>query len=278
MIKKRSDILRISAYYILLTAGAIVMIFPFVWMVLTSLKEESKVFLFPPQWIPDPVRWENYSEALSRLPFFTGLFNSVYITVVVTAGVLFLCSLAAYAFAKIKFRFKEPIFLLYLLTMMVPSQITLIPQFILFTKIGWIDTHWGLIIPAMITNGFGVFLLRQFFSSIPDALIESAKIDGCNHFIIFTRIMLAQVKPALASLAIFTIIARWNDFLTPFILLVSPEKFTLPLVIKVLEGFFASQWALMMAAATMSLLPILVVYIFTQRYFVEGIALSGIKG
>lgn len=208
----------------------------------------------------------------------SGFWNSVFVTTTVTVGVLFFSAIAAYAFSKIQFRFKEVIFSLYLLTMMVPAQTVLIPQFIVFTKIGWIDTYSALIVPFIFTNGFGVFMLRQFFSGVPDALIEAAKIDGCSQPRIFASIMMPQVKPALASLAIFTIIARWNDFLGPFILLMSEDKFTLPLVMKGLEGQFGSQWELMMAAATMSLLPIIVVYVFTQRYFVEGITLSGIKG
>jgi multiple sugar transport system permease protein len=278
MINKKKAIIKNIITYLLLIFGSFWMLLPFIWMVSTSLKERQNVFLFPPQWIPDPIQWINYPEVIEQIPFVSGLLNSLFVTVTATVGVVVFSAIAAYAFAKIRFKFKEPIFALYLLTMMVPAQTVLIPQFIIFTKIQWIDTYSALIIPFIFTNGFGVFLLRQFFSGVPDALIEAAKIDGCSQPRIFGVIMLPQVKPAIASLVIFTIIARWNDFLWPFILLSSEEKFTLPLVMKNLEGQFGSQWELMMAAATMSLLPIIVVYIFTQRYFVEGITLTGVKG
>ncbi len=263
---------------LILIIGSGIMILPFLWMVITSLKELNNVFLFPPQWIPNPIRFYNYIEVFEKIPFLNGFINSLYITALVTAGVVFFCSIAAYAFSKIRFPGKKIIFPMYMLTMMVPAQIVLIPQFIFFTNIGWVDTHYGLIVPFIFTNGFGVFMLRQFLTGVPDALIEAAKIDGCSQPGIFVRIMLPQIKPALASLVIFTVIARWNDFLGPFILLSSIERFTLPLVMKALEGQFGSQWTLMMAAATLSLLPIIIIYIFTQKYFIEGVALSGVKG
>ncbi len=274
----KQNVLKTSIVYILLIFGSFLMLLPFLWMLSTSLKKGTNVFLVPPQWIPNPIMFSNYFDVVDQLPFLSGFFNSLYITALTTLGLMFFSSIAAYAFAKIKFKFKEFIFALYLLTMMVPLQTVLIPQFIIFTNIGWVDQHYGLIIPYMLTSGFSVFMLRQFFSGIPDALVEAAKIDGCPQPKIFSAIMLPQIKPALASVAIFSIIARWNDFLAPFILLTTESKFTLPLIMNSLKGQFGSRWELMMAAATMSLLPIIIVYIFTQRYFVEGITLSGVKG
>jgi multiple sugar transport system permease protein len=264
--------------YIILILLTIVMILPFYWMINTSLKQELEVFTIPPTWIPTKLMWSNYKGVFEKIPFLNGVFNSFYITAICAVGTVYFSSLTAYAFAKMNFRFKGPLFSIYLLSMMIPFQITLIPQFILFSDIGWIDSHLALIIPFIFTNGFGVFMLKQFFQALPDALIESALMDGCNQWRIFRSIMLPQVKPAMASVAVFAIIAKWNDFLGPYVILITPEKFTLPLLINSLQGFFSSNWAQIMAATTMSIIPLLVIYIFAQQYFIEGISLSGIKG
>lgn len=273
-IKKENNTLALITLILL----SIVMLLPFYWMINTSLKMELEVFTIPPTWIPSKIMWSNYSGVFDRIPFLQGLFNSFYITAICTVGTVFFSSLTAYAFAKMQFRFKGPLFSIYLLSMMIPFQITLIPQFILFSNIGWIDSHLALIIPFIFTNGFGVFMLKQFFQALPDALIESALIDGCSQWKIFKSIMLPQVQPALASVAVFAIIARWNDFLGPYVILISPEKYTIPILINALQGFFSSNWAQIMAATTMSIIPLLIVYIFAQKYFIEGISLSGIKG
>ncbi len=254
------------------------MLFPFIWMLSTSLKKESHAFIFPPKLIPDPILFDNYKRVWEEVPFASGLLNSLYITVIVTVGTLFFCSLAAYAFAKLRFKGRDIIFAVLLLTMMIPKQVMIIPQFIMFSEINWIDKHVTLILPPMLVNAFAVFMLRQFFLSIPNALKEAAAIDGANPFRIYWKIMLPQTKPALASIAIFTVLAVWNDFLTPFIYLISPEKFTLPLVLQYLRGFFSSKWTILMAASSMAIVPVLIVYAFAQKYFIEGITLSGLKG
>jgi multiple sugar transport system permease protein len=265
---------------IILAVVGVSMATPFVWMVTTSLKSRSQVFLYPPQIIPRPVLWSNFVEVWTReAPMVSAYLNSLKITSLVTIGTLISCALAAYAFAKIRFPGSGFLFGALLATMMIPSQVTLVPVYILMARIGWVDTHWPLIIPPVMTNAFGVFLLRQFFLTIPDELLDAARIDGANPFHMFTRVALPLVKPALVTLGIFIMLGSWNSFLPPLIYLNTADKFTIPLVINYFQSLTTGpEWEIMMAAITTALAPMLLAYLFAQRYFIESIALTGMKG
>ncbi|WP_339324858.1 carbohydrate ABC transporter permease [Paenibacillus sp. FSL W8-0194] len=264
--------------HIILLIGACIMALPFVWMLLSSLKDLSQVFIVPPKWIPDPFVWSNFKTSLTALPFGKAYFNSFYINVIVVASQLFTCSMAAYAFAKIRFPFREPLFVLFLATMMVPGQVTIIPLYLMMKSIGWLDSHLSIIVPAALFNAFGVFLLRQFFRGIPKEMEEAAIVDGANRWTIYARIMLPLVKPALSALGIFTFLGMWNSFFYPLIFLNTPEKFTVPMMLNLYRGMYSTDWTLMMAGASIALIPVLIVYIIGQRYIIEGVTLSGIKG
>lgn len=252
---------------------------PFIWMILSSLKQFSQVFLIPPKWIPDPWEWGNYKRSWEALPFGRAYFNSFYIALISVAGQLITCSMAAYAFAKVRFPFRESIFVLFLATMMVPHQVTIIPLYLMMKGIGWLDTHYALIVPSALFNAFGVFMLRQFMKSIPDELEEAAIVDGANRLTIYWRIILPLVKPALAALAIFTFLGMWNSFFFgPLIFLNSPDKFTVPLLLNLFRGMYITDWTLLMAGSAIAVIPVLIVYIFGQRYIIEGVTLTGIKG
>jgi multiple sugar transport system permease protein len=207
-----------------------------------------------------------------------GFINSFKIAIINTTGTLLSCTMAAFGFAKLHFRFKNQLFLLLLASMMIPGQVTLIPMFVWFRNFGWIDTHLPLIVPFILCNAYGVFLLRQFIMTIPDSLVESAKIDGASYLMIYLRIMLPLCIPAMATLGIFSFMWNWNSFLTPLIFINSRLKFTIPLFLLSFQNGYTQQWHLIMAAATAALIPIVIIYVFAQRYFIEGVVLSGIKG
>ncbi|OIB01964.1 sugar ABC transporter permease [Paenibacillus sp. LC231] len=264
--------------HIVLILGACMMALPFVWMVLSSLKDLSQVFVVPPKWIPDPFIWSNYKDSLTALPFGRAYFNSFYINIIVVVSQLVTCSMAAYAFAKITFPFREPLFILFLATMMVPGQVTIIPLYLIMKNIGWLDTHLAIIVPSALLNAFGVFLLRQFFRGIPKEMEEAAIVDGANRWTIYARIMLPLIKPALSALGIFTFLGMWNNFFNPLIFLSSTDKFTVPMMLNLYRGMYSTDWTLMMAGASIALVPVLIVYIIGQKYIIEGVTLSGIKG
>jgi len=258
-------------------AGAISFLFPFMWMVSTSLKTDQDVFTWPPRLVPQPVRLQNYVDAWNSAPYARFFFNSAFIALAVTLANLFFCSLAGYAFAKYKFPGKHWIFIALLCTMMIPFQVTMIPVFVILSKLHWVDTYWGLIIPFT-AGAFGIFLMRQFLSTIPDDLIDAARIDGCSEFRTFLTIVLPLSKPALSALGIFVFMASWNGFIWPFIIVKSTEMKTLPLAVADLAaGLYVMSWPLMMAGACFVVLPAIVVFLLFQKNFVEGITLTGIK-
>jgi multiple sugar transport system permease protein len=243
------------------------------------LKTHGNIFIYPPQWFPAPVVFQNYVDAVSEMPVDLAYINSLRIAVAVTAGTLFTCSLAGYAFAKLQFRGRDTLFIFILATMMIPGQITLLPAFIFYQWIGWLNTHYPLIVPGILTNPFGIFLMRQFLRAIPSDLEDAARVDGANPFQIYYLIMLPLVKPALAALGIFTFMGSWNDFLGPLIFLSSPDKMTVPVMLAAFRGIYGTvEWGPMMAATCIALIPVLVVYASAQRYFIEGISLTGLKG
>ena len=262
--------------YIALVASALTMVLPFFWMVNTSLKSLSDVFKAPFA-LPIPPLWSNYPAVFETIPFARCYLNTLLVTIARTLGVLLTSSMAAYAFARLRFPGRDALFLLYLGTMMIPSQVTMIPNFILMRLLGWRDTYQALIVPHLF-SAFGVFLLRQFFLTVPPSLEEAAILDGCSHWGVFRRIVLPLARPALATLTVFTFLGAWNDFMWPLIMTDSPELAVLSVGLSYLQQMSHTDWPLLMAGAVMALLPVLIVYVSAQQYFVEGIALTGIKG
>lgn len=268
-----------GAVLAILTIGALIMATPFYWLLSSSLKEPSKIWLFPPQWIPDPVRWENYIEALTASPFHLYLFNTLVIVVASEIGVLLTASMAAYGFARLRFRGRDFMFTVLLSTIMLPWVVTMIPRYILFKHLGWLDTPLPLIVPEWFGGGaFNIFLLRQFFRTIPRDFTDAARIDGASEFGIYWRVVLPLIKPALTAVAIFLFLHHWNDFMGPLIYLTSPDKYTISLGLASFKGLYTTQWHYLMAASTATILPVLLLFFLAQRYFIQGIVMSGIKG
>lgn len=262
---------------LVLVPTAIVMLMPFVWMLATSLKSIGAVFEYPPTFIPNPIEWGNYQRLFEVLPFGRFFLNSLVVAVSVTAIHLVSSSLAAYAFARLRFPGREALFIAYLGTLMIPAQVVIIPNFILLTYLGWIDTYQALILPAAF-NAFGTFLLRQYFLTIPYELEDAAVVDGANHFQIFLRVILPLAGPALSALAIFTFLFNWNSFLYPLIVTNSTSMSTLTVGLNTLQGQYNTAWTLLMAGSMLALLPVLLVFIFAQRYFIKGITMTGLGG
>jgi multiple sugar transport system permease protein len=275
--RRRTKRLRHLGLHLLLLTGGVIMLVPFAWMLSTSLKEPGDVFLYPPQWIPDPVQWENYRETVTVMPFGRFYLNSIIQAVAVTALQLLTASLAAFAFARLRFRGRDVLFLLYLATMMIPFPVTMIPNFIIMRYLNWIDTFRALILPPAF-SAFSTFLLRQYFMSIPLEMDDAARVDGASSFRIWWQIILPLSGPALATLAIFTFLGQWNSFLWPLIVTNSEEMRTLPVGLAAFQGQYSVQWHLLMAGSVIAVLPILVIYIAGQKWFVRGITLTGMGG
>lgn len=263
--------------HIILLVGAVIMIAPFLWMVLTSVKTFGESTQVPPVIIPKSLQWENFSKVFTTLPFAMFYWNTIITTICKTVGQLMFCSLAAYAFARIKFPGQNVLFILIISVLMVPNQAYIIPQYLIMVKLEWLNTLTALIVPG-VTSAFGTFLLRQFFMSLPKDLEDAAKIDGCNHFRIYWRIMLPLAKPGLIALAIFTILWSWNDLMWPLIVNSSPSKMPLSAGLASLQGQYITEFPVLMAGALLATWPMILMFIFLQKYFVEGIALSGTKG
>ncbi|WNC13664.1 carbohydrate ABC transporter permease [Brevibacillus brevis] len=272
-------IIGISLNYIVLSVVSLVMLVPFLWMLSTSLKEPAKIFVFPPELIPWPIRLENYTEVLSGTPFHLFYWNSLYIAVLVTVGTVFFASIAGYAFARIPFKGKNLVFLVLLSTMMIPNEVTSIPMFLFMRALGFINTHVPLIVLPIFGAGgiFGVFVMRQFFLGIPKELEEAAMIDGCSRWRIYWSIMLPLAKPAIATLTIFTFLTSWNDFYDPLIFLNDRELMTLPLALSLFTDEAGTAWHHLMSASVMATLPLLIVFFFAQKQFIEGVSMTGMK-
>ncbi|MDQ0206242.1 carbohydrate ABC transporter permease [Alkalicoccobacillus murimartini] len=266
------------ALHIVLIIGSFIMAGPFIWMALSSLKSFEQIFAVPPVWIPDPIMWSNITDSLSAMPFGRAYFNSFYISFVVVFCQLLTCSMAAYAFAKIKFPGSRVLFIAFLATMMVPMQVTLIPLYLIMDTIGWVNSHLSILVPNALFNAFGVFLLRQFIMGIPKEMEEAAVMDGANPLYIYLKIILPLVRPALAAFGIFSFIGIWNNFIQPLVFLSDQNLYTVPLLLATFKGLYVTNWPLMMAGATISVIPVLVIYVFAQRQIIEGIALTGVKG
>lgn len=263
-------------FYLVLIVGAFMMLMPFIWMFSTSFKSGTATMVMPPEFIPKNPTLENYRKVIEMFPMLTFLRNSILVSVLTTLGQMVLSAMAAYAFARMQFRGRDKLFLLYLATMMVPAQVTMIPQFVLMKNIGWLDTYQALIIPNMFSV-FGTFLLRQGMLGIPKELEEAAFMDGANHYTVFSKVCMPLVKPTLATLGIFTFMQSWNNYLWPLIVVNSRELATLPLGLSLLQGRWATDWNLLMAGSVISVIPILIVYLFAQKYFIQGMTMSGMK-
>jgi len=284
-------VLKPTLLHVLLVVGGVTMILPFLWMVSTSLKPEAEIFRFPPVWLPRRWEWGNYREAMAAAPFGRYFINTVIYALGVTVSNLVFCSMAAYAFARLRFRGRDVLFILVLGTMMIPGQVTMVPVFIMLKHWplvggnsiigsgghGLLNSYPGLVLPAAV-GAFGIFLLRQFFMTLPRELEDAARIDGCSEAGIYWRIILPLSKPALATLGIFTFTAAWNEFLWPLLITSKDSMRTLQLGLQVFQTQYTTSWDLLMAGTVVVTIPVLVLFLAGQRYFTRGIALSGIKG
>ncbi len=277
--KKKTSPARVIVFIILLI-GAATMVLPFLWMISTSLKEANLVYTIPPQWIPNPVNWQNYVKIWTSSNLLTGIKNSC----IISASVLVFCtltsSMAAFAFSKLNFRFKNTIFVMLLTTMMVPLVVLLVPLFIIYTKIGWIDTLLPMIVPASLCNINIIFFLRQYMTGLPRDLLDAAKIDGCGYFGAYWRIYLPLSKPAIVANVIMLFMATWNDYFGPLVFTNSESKQTIQVAIAMLNSHYIQQTdiPLMMTASLIAILPVLILFIVCQKYFTESFAMTGIKG
>src|SRR5215213_597195 len=261
-----------AALHLVLIAGALLMLFPFLWMLLTAFKDMPQSPQVPPHWLPNPWVWENFPESLTALPFGRAYVNSAYIVAVVVVATLLTASMAAYAFARIDFPGSQPLFILFLATMMVPRQVTIIPLYVIMAQIGWIDSHLAIIVPSALLNAFAVFLLRQFVKAIPIELEEAAILDGASRWTIYWTIILPLLKPGLAALAVLTFLDTWNNFFTPLIFLNSPQQFTVPLLLNQFRSQFSIDYGHLMSGSAIDIVPVMVVYVLGQLAIIESVA------
>ncbi|MDQ0614304.1 multiple sugar transport system permease protein [Microbacterium sp. W4I4] len=265
--------------HILLVGAGISMVFPFIWMLLTSLKTLPQLLQNPLEFLPNPWTVSNYADAWNAVPFGQAYLNSAYITALVVVGTLITASMAGYAFARIRFRGSKVLFIVFLATQMIPAQVTLIPFYLLMSNLGWVDSHLALIVPGMIANPFAVFLMRQFVLSLPKELEEAALVDGAGRLRTFFSIVLPNLRPGLAALAIITALSVWNAFLFPLVLLNSPDLFTVPLLLTSFQGQHGSiNYGLVMAASAIATIPMLIVFVIGQRKILNSMAASGLGG
>ena len=276
MVQQTKTRVRIFQYVLLITLTLITLL-PLIWMVSASFKLSTEVFTNPIRWIPETFHWENYIKIWEKVDFALFTKNSAKLTFLVTIIQLLTCSFAAYGFTKCKFPGRDTLFLCYVATIAIPWQIFMLPQYIMMQKFGLVDSHLGYVLLSSFA-AFGVFLLRQFFLGIPNELLEAARIDGLSEYGIYFRIVLPLAKPAMATLAIFTFVNVWNDFMGPMIYFNSEANKTIPLGIRMFVGQYSTDYQLIMAASVVSLIPVIIMYAFCQRYFVQGIASSGLKG
>ncbi len=263
--------------YVFLIITAAVMLLPFIWMLSASLKQDRDVFTFPIDWIPDNPEWANYSRIWTQIPLLRYILNTVKLTIIVTLLQLFTSSFAAYAFAKLRFKGRNALFLGYVATIAVPWQAYMVPQFMMLRGMGLNNTHLAIII-LQAFSAFGVFMMKQFYEGIPTELCEAARIDGMTEYGIYAKIMLPLAKPSLSTLTIFTFVNTWNDFLGPYIYLTRDELKTIQLGLRSFIGQYSSEYGLIMAGSVVTMIPVLVVFLSLQKYFVEGVASSGLKG
>jgi multiple sugar transport system permease protein len=276
--RERKERLRGLLTHILLIPAALIFLLPFLWMLSTSLKPDSQLFAYPPIWIPNPFQWENYPKSVSYVPFFTYLKNTLIISLSSMVGVVISSALAAYSLARIRWPGRQILFLITIATLMLPFQVTLIPVFLVFKRIGWVGDFRPLILPQFFGYAYYIFLLRQFFMTIPFELSEAARIDGASEWRTFWSVILPLAKPALATVAVFQFIRSWTDYINPLIYLNDQNLYTLQLGLYQYSGQYGREWGLLMAAAVLITLPPILIFFFSQRTFVQGVTLTGIKG
>lgn len=264
--------------YLIMMLVCFVYILPFVWMISTSLKETKQVFVNPPIWIPNPIRFDNYVMAVQRIDYLRYALNTLLISVSCVVGQMLSSSMVAYSLSKIKWRLRGPLFAIVLSTMMIPYQVTMIPMYIIWKNLGMMGSYWPLIIPSFLGGSYYVFLLRQFFLTIPESLIDAATIDGANEGRVYTSIMLPLVRPALTSVGVFTFLASWSDFLGPLLYINKADQFTLSLGLYGYVSEHFVEWHLLMAASVIFVVPIVILFFFAQKQFIEGITVTGMKG
>ena len=267
-----------AAIYLLVLVGAVWFVLPLLWMVTSSFKDKAEIFQYPPVLLPWPLRWQNYTDLFAAWPFWTYLRNTLIVTVPSVLGQVISSSLVAYGFARVRWPGRNIVFLIVLGTLMLPFQVTLIPLYIIFRQLGWIGTFAPLIVPNFFGSAFDIFLLRQFFMGIPGELTDAARVDGCGHLRIYWRIVLPLAKPALAAVALFEFLYNWNDFLGPLIYLQDNSLYTLSLGLQDFQSMRQPEPELLMTACTIMVVPIIVVFFFAQRTFIQGITLTGLKG
>lgn len=273
--KRKQLIVKIVAHLVLLL-GAITMLVPFIWMLSSSVKSLGEVFVFPPSLFGEKIVWENYTKISSRFDYFAYFMNSVKVSAWVVVFQVFTSATAGYVFAKLNFKGRDKIFTLYLATMMIPFHVTVITNFLQMSMYGLVNTLWSLMLPASV-SAFGTFLMRQFFVTVPNELIEAAKIDGCNPFKTFLQICFPMAKPTIATLSIFCFMNVWNDYFTPLIYINDSRKYTLPLGLASMKGMYSTDWPVLMASSVISVLPVLIAFLFAQDAFVKGVMMTGMK-
>ena len=265
--------------YLLCIVGSVLMLVPLAWLFRSSVMGIGQIFTFPPEWIPDPWRWDNYPEALTAIPFFRYFANTLIILVPTVIGTVVTSAFAAYGFSRLQWRGRDTVFAILLTTLMLPYAVTIIPTFLVWAKLGLVGTYWPLVLPHFFGGGiFYIFLLRQFFMTLPKELDEAAIIDGANPLQVFWYVIVPLSRPALITVLIFATLFEWNDFLEPLIYINRSTDNTLALGLAEFTGLYTAQWHLLMAASTVVIIPVLILFFFAQRYFIEGIALTGTKG
>ncbi len=266
--------------YLILVVISVIMSLPFIWMILTSFKSLVEALAFPPTWIPREFRWQNYPEVLTRYAFVKYFVNTVFVAVCRTSTQVLICSFAAYAFARMRFPGRNVLFIIYLATLMIPIHVILIPNFMLMRFFSWVDTFYALIIPTIFGGGmvFGIFLLRQFFLTIPQDLVDASKLDGCSPLRTYVQIILPLAKPALVTFGVLSFLWSWNDFLWPLIITSSEDKWILSVALSILQGQYWSHIEYVMVGGVIAILPVIVIYVTAQRYIVKGITLTGMGG
>lgn len=270
--------LQTAVTYFLLFSLSILFVAPFLWLVSTSFKPDTQILVYPPVWIPNPVQWKNYSDGLTAIPFMLYLGNTLFICTVSVIGTVLSSSLVAYGLSRIPWRGREVLFALLVGTMLLPPQVTMVPVFSIFKTLGWLDTYLPLTFPHFLGGAFNVFLLRQFFRTLPKELTESARLDGASEWDNYRLIVLPLAKPALWTIALFAFIGAWNDYLGPLIYLFDDRKYTLSLGLASFRSQYGAEWGQMMAVSTVVTVPLIVLFFFTQRTFVKGITMTGMKG
>lgn len=278
LVRRLTRVAETLVIYLLLLGGAVIVLIPLWWMLTTSLKHPSEVFAFPPTFLPEQFRWSNYTDVFAKAPFGLYFRNTAVICIMDLIGTLLSASMVGFSFARLRWRGRDFLFLVTLMTMMLPGAVTLIPRYLIFKQLHWLDTYYPLWVPSFFGYAFFIFLMRQFYSTVPLDLDDAARIDGCSILRVWWQIAVPLTKPALTACGIFTFNATWNDFMGPLLYVSSERKLTLALGMMAFRGPHATDWHYLMAASTIALLPVVVLFFFAQKYFIQGVVFTGVKG